>query len=162
MHLTCPQKEHALKFPTADMLYINRHSTDFIRTVWLSWQRVGFLCERFRVQDLAVAKKNKIFWTLKSFAWNGLLLEIIFYRIWKWRISNFCLIIVIPYRRPTLSSSYLIIVIPYRRHTLSSSYLIVVLPYRRPTLSSSYLIVIIPYHRHSSLTYNWEPTKMYK
>ena len=37
---------------------------------WLNWQRVRFLGERFRVQDLAGAKKNEFFGTLKSFASN--------------------------------------------------------------------------------------------
>ena len=54
------------------MLYIKPPSTNSVRAVWVSWQRVRFLGETHRVQYCAGAKENEIFGTLKSFASNAL------------------------------------------------------------------------------------------
>ncbi len=71
--------------------------------------------------NVSLGKKKTNFQIV--FAWNHSLLKILFYRIWKWWISNFCLIIILPYHHPTLSSSYLIIVIPYPSHLITTIWL---------------------------------------
>ena len=126
-----PCSQNSRADTSRDQGYVKPPSTDFlqIRLAQLVsasdfWaRRIGF--------SIVLGQKKTIFWTLKSLASNALLLEISFNLIWEWRISNFCLIIVLPYHRPTLSLPYLIIPLPYHHSTLSSFYLIIILPYHR-------------------------------
>jgi hypothetical protein len=66
----CPYSQNSLTDTSRDWGYIKPPSTNSVRAVWVSWQRVRFLGETHRVQYCAGAKKNEFFGTFKSFHIN--------------------------------------------------------------------------------------------